>query len=435
MTAPKIAIVGRQNVGKSTLANRLFGGRAVIADDVAGVTRDRVELEASWRGRRFGLVDTAGYLSDASGVEALAGDQAVRASELADLVLLVVDVRTGATEEDAWLAGRLRRSPVPIVVVANKVDSEADLADVNAFFALGAGEPLAVSALHGTGAADLLDRIVDLLPNAPRDQPMGDEEPRFAIVGRPNVGKSSLFNRLLGDDRTVVSDQPGTTRDAVDSIVEWPGSGPDERRSVRFVDTAGIRRGGKVRGVEYYSYLRASEAIARAHVTMLILDAAEGFTSEDKRIASRVFEAGSGLLLVANKWDLVEDRDRTFKVLGGAARPFGRAEVVRTSATGGLGVHRLPPILLDLHHRWSLRVPTPVANRILSAAQAERPTPRGTGTLHYMTQVAASPPTFIIFGGKGEPPAGYRRFLENRLRTEFGWNGIPIRLRFRARAR
>jgi GTPase len=345
-------------------------------------------------------------------------------------VLLVVDVRTGITEEDARLSDRLRRSPVPVVVVANKADSESDLADVSALYGLGAGEPIALSALHGKGAGELLDRIVELLPDAPRDEPLPEKEPRFAIVGRPNVGKSSLFNRLLGDDRAVVSEDAGTTRDAVDSIVEWPGHG-----RVRFVDTAGIRRGGRVRGVEYYSYLRTTQAIGRAHVAMLILDAREGFTTEDKKIANRVFEAGRALLVVANKWDLVEDRDRTFKDLGEVARPFGRSDVVRTSATGSLGVHRLPPILVGLHRRWSVRVSTSAANEVLRSAQAERPSPRGVGTLHYTTQVSAGPPTFVIFGGAGAPDPSYRRFLENRLRIAFDWQGVPIQMRFRPRGR
>jgi GTP-binding protein len=427
---PKIAIVGRQNVGKSTLVNRLFGGRASIAHDVAGVTRDRIELETTWRGRRFGLIDTAGYRSDPAAIEALAGAQAERATAEADLVLLVVDVRTGITEEDARLAERLRRSPVPVMVVANKADAESDVADVSALYALGAGEPIGVSALHGRGTGELLDRIVDLLPHAPHVGSSTDDEPRFAIVGRPNVGKSSLFNRLLGDDRAVVHEEAGTTRDAVDSIVDWAGQG-----RVRFVDTAGIRRGGKVHGIEYYGFLRTTQAIGRAHVAVLVLDARDGFTVEDKKIANRVFEAGRGLLVVANKWDLVEKRDRTFKDLIEVVRPFGRSDVARASATGGMGVYRLPPLLVDLHRRWSFRVPTSAANEELQAAQAERPTPRGVGSLRYTTQVSAGPPTFVIFGASRAPDPGYRRFLENRLRRTFDWRGVPIRMRFRSRAR
>jgi len=232
---PRIAVIGRQNVGKSTLVNRLFGERATIADDRPGVTRDRVEVEASWRGRRFGLVDTAGFRSKATGVEALSAAQADRARDDADLVLLVVDAQAGVTDDDARLVRRLRRSEVPALVVVNKVDAERDDPDVASFHALGLGEPIGVSALHGRGTGDLLDRVVDLLPEAPEEDE-GPDEPRFAVVGRPNVGKSSLFNRLVGEDRSVVFEEAGTTRDAVDALVEWPSG------RVRFIDTAEIGR-------------------------------------------------------------------------------------------------------------------------------------------------------------------------------------------------
>jgi GTP-binding protein len=426
---PSIAVIGRQNVGKSTLVNRLFGRRRTIAHGLPGVTRDRIEIEATWRGRRFGLVDTAGYLHGATGIEELAARQAARATREADLVVLVVDATTGATEEDAELARRLRKARVPVLLVANKADSPTDASDVAAFYGLGLGEPLAVSALHGDGTGDLLDRIVDLLPDAP---PEGEDvdEPRFAIVGRPNVGKSSLFNRLLGDDRSVVSDVPGTTRDSVDSYVTWPGYG-----RARFVDTAGMRRGSRVRSVEYYSFLRASEAIDRAHVAVLVIDASDGFTGEDKRIAGRVMEAGRALFLVANKWDLVEEKDRTYKDLAASMRPFANATIMRASATRGQGVHRLPPLLMDLHGRWTVRATTARVNEILHAAQGERPTPRAAGTLHYATQISAGPPTIVVFGGATPPDPGYRRFLENRFRRELALDGVPIRLRFRARQR
>jgi GTP-binding protein len=428
---PRIAVVGRQNVGKSTLVNRLFGRRAAIAHDLPGVTRDRVELETTWAGRTFGLVDTAGFLPSATGVEALAGEQAARAIGAADLIVCVVDVTTGITEDDAQLARRLRRGAAPVVVVANKADAPRDDAEAAAFVALGLGEPIPVSALHGRGAGELLDRLVALLPDAPEpeDRP---EEYRFAIVGRPNVGKSSLFNRILGEERSVVSDVPGTTRDSVDSIVRWPDlvGAPGE---VRFVDTAGMRRGQGVRSVEYYSFLRASEAIDRAHVVVVVLDAADGLTSEDKRIVRRVMDAGRALLVGANKWDLVEDKDRTFKLLGEELRPFAAATAVRLSALRGQGVHRLPPLLVDLHRRWSLRASTSTVNDIVQSAQRERPTPRLTGTLHYATQVAAGPPTFVVFGGAREPDPSYRRYLENRLRRGLELAGVPIRLRFRGR--
>jgi GTP-binding protein len=424
---PAIAVVGRQNVGKSTLVNRLFGGRAAIAHDLPGVTRDRVEIEASWEGVRFRLVDTAGYLQRATGIEALAAKQAEVAIERADVILLVVDARTGITEEDAQLARRLRRANVPVSLVANKADSPKDEPDVASFHRLGLGDPFPVSALHGRNVGDLLDRIVALLPT-PGDEGNDIEERRFAIVGRPNVGKSSLFNRLVGEERSVVSEVSGTTRDTVDSVVDWPDLG-----RVRFVDTAGMRRGQRVRGVEYYSFLRATDAIARSHVVMLVIDAPDGLTTEDKKIASRVVEAGRALLIVANKWDLVEEKDRRFKELSQSVTPFARSAIVRTSALDGRGIRRLPPLLIDLHDRWSSRASTSKVNDVVQSAQAERPTPRKTGNLHYATQVSAGPPTFVLFGGAAVPDPAYQRFLENRLRNALSLEGVPIELRFRGR--
>ncbi len=428
---PRIAVVGRQNVGKSTLVNRLFGRREAIAHPMAGVTRDRIELEAEWNDRRFTLIDTGGYAHGARGIESKVADQAARAEAEADLILLVVDARSGITQDDDDLAKRLRRTAVPVLVVANKIDAEKEEVEVAAFTRLGLGEPFGVSALHGRGAGDLLDRIVALLPDAPRSTGENREpEPRFALVGRPNVGKSSLFNQLIGQDRSVVFEEAGTTRDAVDALVEWPGLG-----TVRFVDTAGMRRGTKVRGVEYYSVLRATEAIERAHAAVLVLDATEGFTGEDKKIANLAMDAGRALLVVANKWDLVEDKDRTFKNMQEEVSLFARAEAIRTSAITAQGVHRLPPILMELHHRWRLRIPTSKVNDVLHAAQAERPTPRAAGSLHYATQVAAAPPTFVIFGGAKEPGPGYRRYMENRFRREFGFEGVPIRFSYRPRTK
>jgi GTP-binding protein len=428
-SGPLIAIVGRQNVGKSTLVNRLVGRREAIAHDMPGVTRDRLELEGSWRGRSFRLVDTAGYLRKAGGLEALAAEQAERATGSADLIVLVVDVHAGITQEDADLARRLRRASTPVLVVANKADGPTDASDVAALHRLGLGAPFPVSALHSRNIGDLLDRLLELLPDAPA---VSDPalEPRFAVVGRPNVGKSSLFNRLLGSDRSVVSEISGTTRDSVDSMVSWPDHDP-----VRFVDTAGMRRGTKVRGVEYYSVLRAQEAIARSHVSVVVLDALDGFTVEDKKIANLVMDQGKGILFAANKWDLVEDKDRTFKRLEDEIALYAKATVLRTSAVRGQGVLRLPPLLLDLHSRWSTRASTSAVNEVIQTAQQERPTPRQAGNLHYATQVSTAPPSFVIFCGARAPAPTYQRYLENRLRRTFHLEGVPIRLTFRPKAR
>jgi GTP-binding protein len=424
---PIVAVVGRQNVGKSTLANRLFGRREAIAHESPGVTRDRVELEAEWGGRRFRVVDTGGLASKARGVDALVARQAEAATEDADVVLLVVDAQTGEQEEDAALARRRRRARGAGRRGANKVDSDREEADAARFFSLGLGEPVPVSALHGRGAGDLLDRIVMLLPQAETDGQEGEAagEPRFAIVGRPNVGKSSLFNRLVGQERSVVYEDAGTTRDAVDAVVTWSGG------RVRFVDTAGLRRPSRTEGVEYYGYVRAVRAIERAHVAVLVLDAREGFTTEDRKIAARVIQTGRGLAVIANMWDLVLEKDPTYKELVAAVAVFSGTSVWRTSALTGAGVTRLPTELVDLHDRWGRRVPTSDVNRVLSEAQDERPPPAGV-RYRYGTQVSAGPPTFVLFGGRPPSPS-YARFLEGRLRRAFGLGGVPIRLRFRAK--
>jgi GTP-binding protein len=425
---PRVAVIGRQNVGKSTLVNRLFGRRETIAHEAPGVTRDRVEVEATWRGKRFGLVDTGGYAHGGKGIDRLVAAQADRAAAEADVILLIVDAQAGVAEEDAILARRLRRATVPVILVANKVDTDREESDTAAFHRLGLGEPIGVSAMHGRASGDLLDLVVALLPDAPPERDEVEVEPRFAIVGRPNVGKSSLFNRLLGEDRSVVFEEAGTTRDSVDAVVRWPSG------TVRFVDTAGMRKQVRVQGVEYYSFVRATQAIDRADVAILVIDAVEGFTAEDKKIAVRVLEAGRALQLVANKWDLVEEKDRRYKQLGEEASLFARATVVRTSALRGVGAPRLPGVLTALHARWSVRVSTAKVNDVIQRAVAERPGPRSTGKVHYATQVSSAPPTFVLFG-VAEPPPTYQRYLENRLRSTFGFEGVPIRMQFRPRRR
>ena len=420
---PKVAVIGRQNVGKSTLLNRLHGRREAIAHPLAGVTRDRLEIAVDWRSRSFTLVDTGGYVRDASGIEALVTKQAERAATEADVIVLVCDGVTGIQEEDEQLARGLRRVTKPVIVVANKVDSEKQELGAMSFSRLGLGEPLAVSALHGRGSGDLLDRIVELLPEIDAEEEIGTE-PRFALVGRPNVGKSSLFNRLVGDERSVVFEEAGTTRDAIDAVVDWE-TGP-----VRFVDTAGLRRESKTRGVEYFSLVRTMKAIGRADVALLVIDASEGASAEDKRIASEIIDAGRAIAIAANKWDLVEEKDKLFKELTEVFSVFAHAPVLRTSAVTASGIKRIPATLLVLHERWGRRVTTSKINEVLERSQAERPASRGVGRYRYATQVASGPPTFVVFGGKA-PDGAYRRFLEGRIRREFDLDGVPVRLKFR----
>jgi len=425
---PVVALVGRQNVGKSTLVNRLFGRREAIAHEQPGVTRDRIEIPVEWRGRTFIAVDTGGYVTGASGIEALVAEQARRAAAMADLVLFVVDAQTGVQEEDARLARHLQRAKIPVLAVVNKVDTDREESEVAQFHALGLGEPVAVSGLHGRSSGDLLDRILDLLPEPSEAEPEVESEPSFALVGRPNVGKSSLFNRLVGEERAVVFEQAGTTRDAVDAVVRWP-EGP-----VRFVDTAGLRRAARMQGIDYYSLVRAARAIDRAHVGVLIIDATDGLTNDDKHVAARVIESGRALAVVANKWDLVpsEEKEPLLQDLAEALIPFASPPLLRVSALSGQGVSRLPRALLLQHGRWTRRVSTSEVNRVLEQAQDERPPPRGITRFRYGTQVSAGPPSFVLFGGK-PPDATYRRFLENRLRRAFDLPGVPLRMRFRAR--
>jgi GTP-binding protein len=443
-TVPTVAIVGRQNVGKSTLLNRLLGAREAIADALPGVTRDRLERAVSWRGRTFLAVDTGGFVHRPRGIDEAVARQADRALTEADLVLLVVDATVGIQEEDAALAARVRRSPVPVVVVANKVDSDAQESLVGELYGLGLGEPVPVSALHGRGAGELLDRVVALLPPEEHEahgEPEADHRPPvegdgvkgapeavFGIVGRPNVGKSSLFNRLVGEDRSVVYEEAGTTRDAVDAVVRWDG------RPVRFVDTAGFRRPSRARGVEYYGYVRTVQAIDRSHVSALVVAADEGVTTEDRRIAARVAEAGRGLVVVANKWDLIPrgERAERFEAMRERVALFPGVPVLRTAALTGAGVGKVPHALMVIHDGWLRRAPTAEVNRVLQRAQADHSPPRATGRIRYGSQVAAGPPRFVLFS-VGRVPTGYARYLENRFREAFGLGGVPIRFTFRRR--
>lgn len=420
-----VAVVGRPNVGKSTLVNRLAGRRVSIAHETAGVTRDRIEVGTEWGGRSFVLVDTGGFIERARDLQAAVKQQTLDALSSSGLVLLVVDTTTGAQQEDLELARMLRRIPQPVVVVANKADSDQAEAGASEFYALGFGDPVAVSSLHGRRVSELLDRIVELLPE--ENKPQVQVSARFCLVGRPNVGKSSLFNRLVGHERSIVHELAGTTRDAVDTLLTFDG------QAVQFVDTAGLRRMVKTQGVEYYGLLRAMRAVERSDVALLVVDAPKGLTGEDKRIAAQVVDAGRGLLAALNKWDLVpsEERAGRFDELARQVQLFAGATVLRTSAQTGSGVGRVVPALLTVREAWGRRVSTSEVNQTIQAAVAAYPSKRAR--IRYATQVRAEPPTFVLFGS-ALPEPSYRRYLENAIRRSFDLFGVPIRLSFRTKS-
>jgi GTP-binding protein len=421
VTLPVVAIVGRPNVGKSTLVNRIVGRRETIVEERPGVTRDRKELETDWRGRRFTIVDTGGWLAGGDGLDAKVSEQAERAIKGADVVLFVADATVGITEEDDQVAGVLRRAKRPVIVVVNKVDSEHREIDAWDFARLGLGEPVAVSALHGRQVGDLLDEVFTRLP------PPGPEELPPDTSKVPNVGKSTLFNRLIGDDRSVVHDQPGTTRDSIDTVVETE-DGP-----LRFIDTAGMRRKSKiVEGAEYYSLVRALQSVDRADAAMLVIDATEGVTHQDQRLAERIDAAGSPVLIVMNKMDILDAAARAEVAEEVADRLafLGYAPVLNISALTGKGVHRLLPAIKDAIEAYHRRVPTRELNEVVQAAQAQQPAP-GARVL-YATQGATDPPTFTLFTNRALP-APYLRYLERRIREHFGFGPTPLKLRVRSR--
>ncbi|MBV9410604.1 MAG: ribosome biogenesis GTPase Der [Acidimicrobiia bacterium] len=434
MSEPLVAVVGRPNVGKSTLVNRIVGRREAIVEEQPGVTRDRKIVEADWNGRDFLVVDTGGWMATQDGIDAQVSRQAERAIKEADVVLLVVDATVGVTEEDDRVAGLLRRADKPILVVANKVDESGREPDAWMFARLGLGDPFPVSALHGRGTGDLLDAVVQRLPEAEEtpeeaQAPLQPDVPAVAIVGRPNVGKSTLFNRLIGDDRSVVHDVPGTTRDSIDTVVETD-EGP-----IRFVDTAGMRRKSRIdEGPEYYSLVRALQSIDRADAALLVIDATEGVTHQDQRLAERIDAAGSPVVIVLNKWEALDAEHRAAVAVdvGRRLEFLGYAPVMKISALSGKGVHKLVPALgqaIDAYHR---RVPTGELNQVLQAAQAAQPAPGGVRVL-YATQGAADPPTFTLFASRTLPPT-YLRYLERRIREHFNFGPTPLKLRVRRRA-
>lgn len=429
---PTLAVVGRPNVGKSTLVNRILGRREAVVEDVPGVTRDRVTYEASWAGRRFLVQDTGGWEPDAKGLQQSVARQAELAMHSADAILFVVDAVVGATATDEAAVKVLRRAKTPVILVANKVDDERLEADAAALWSLGLGEPRMVSAAHGRGTGDLLDDVLQVLPETPRDRGRGPGPRRVALVGKPNVGKSSLLNKLTGDERSVVHDVAGTTVDPVDSLVELGG------KVWRFVDTAGLRR--KVTtagGTEFYASLRTRAALEASEVAIMLIDASQPITEQDLRVIGMVADSGRALVLAFNKWDLV-DEDRRLQLEREVDRELVRvpwAQRVNVSAQTGRAVQKLVPAMETALESWDKRIPTGRLNAWLKEVVAATPPPMRGGRLPrvlFATQAGTRPPTFVLFT-TGFLEAGYRRFLERRLREEFGFAGSPLRISVRVR--
>ena len=421
---PTIAVIGRPNVGKSTLVNRMIGRREAIVEDTPGVTRDRVKYEAEWNGRRFFLIDTGGWEVKPEGIseKITAGSEAAIAE--ADLVMFVVDAQVGALDEDQSLVDLLRKSGKKVILVGNKIDNAEDESDGYALWNLGLGEPHFVSALHGRGSGDLLDLLISQLPEVGTAQ-VDDGYRRVALVGRPNVGKSSLLNVLAGSPRVLVDDAEGTTRDAVDELIDFGGA------TWRFIDTAGIRRRAhQASGTDYYASLRTQIALERAEVALVIFDASNILTEQDIRIVSMADEAGKALVIVMNKWDLVdEERQMTLdKEIDRQLERYPWAQRVNLSAKTGWHRDRLAPALTTALRNWEKRIPTAKLNSFLGELVGANPPPVRGGKqpkIKFATQAGTCPPKFVVFASEFLETA-YRRFIERRLREEFGFNGTPI---------
>jgi GTP-binding protein len=434
--APVVAVVGRPNVGKSTLVNRILGSRQAVVEDTPGVTRDRVAYDATWRGRAFTLVDTGGWEPAVEGSGSLAARVAAQARvavDAADAVLFVVDSVIGVTDADAAVAAVLRRSRKPVVLAANKVDDAPGESAATSLWSLGLGEPCPVSALHGRGSGDLLDLILNALPATPME-PFGETggPRRVALIGRPNVGKSSLLNSLAGSERVLVDPAAGTTRDPVDELIELGGS------VWRFVDTAGIRRRVReTQGADYFAALRTERSLERAEVAVVLVDASEPLAEQDLRIVSMVIEAGRALVIAYNKWDLVDADRRDFldKEIDRQLHTARWAPRINISAATGWHTDRLVPALERALAGWETRVPTGRLNAWLSGLVAATPPPVRGGKqpkILFATQAGVRPPHFVLFTS-GFLQAGYRRFVERRLREEFGFDGSPVHVTMRLR--
>ena len=433
---PIVAIVGRPNVGKSTLVNRLAGRRISIVKDTPGVTRDRIYAESEWLGRPFTMIDTGGIepKTDNQLLQYMR-DQALNAIETADVIVFVVDGRSGLTDADLEVGNMLRRSKKPVVIAVNKLDNMRDISSMYEFYELGLGDPVPISAEQMQGVGDLLDQVISYFP----EEEEGEEEDdtlKIAVIGKPNAGKSSLVNRLLGEERVIVSDMAGTTRDAIDTEVEFEG------RKYIFIDTAGIRRQSKVKeSVEYYSVLRAVAAVERCDIAIVMIDATEGLTEQDAKIAGLAHDNGKGAIIAVNKWDAIEKDDKTmYRFLDSIDQTLSfmpYAEKVFISAKTGQRVNQLFEVIDRVAESQTLRVQTGVLNDILYDAMAMFQPPSDKGKrlkIFYMTEVSVKPPTFVLFVNNEElMHFSYRRYLENRLRDAFGFKGTPIRFIIRER--
>jgi len=434
VSKPIVAIIGRQNVGKSTLLNRVAGKPIAIVEDLPGTTRDRIFANASWQGVEFTIVDTGGLeLRPETTIAQGVREQVVVAVTEADVIVFLVDVRDGIAPSDQEITDMLRQVNKPIVLVANKVDNDRLETEAVEFYGLGLGEPLAISAYHGRGTAELLDRVVSLLPSPPPVEAK-PEIMKVAIVGRPNVGKSMLLNALLGEERAIVDEIPGTTRDAIDTLLDFDG------QSVLLIDTAGIRRRGRVGvGVERYSVIRALRAIDRADIVVLVLDATELVTAQDMHIAGYIQQAAKGVVLVVNKWDLVTDKNVTEwkRYIRSQLKFMPYAPVLYTSAKFGQGVDKIMSQVCQVYQERLKRLPTNEVNSVIQQAVVAHNLPRsGSKQLRvlYATQAEVNPPTFVFF--VNDPKLihfSYRRYLENKLRKSFGFTGTPLRLVFKTR--
>lgn len=434
---PLVALVGRPNVGKSTLFNRIVGQRLAIVESVSGTTRDRLYAEAEWNGKAFNVVDTGGLELDETGeLTTRVRNQAQLAIEEADVVVLVTDADAGLTAADIDVAALLRASTKPVVLAVNKAEKQVNRLNASEFWALALGEPCAVSALHGSGSGDLLDRITDALAeSAPEDET--DERLRVAIVGRPNVGKSSLLNRLVGSERMIVSDVPGTTRDAVDTTIRFQGE------EIVLVDTAGIRRRGKIEvGIEKYAVIRAMRAIERCDVAVIMIDAQDGVTAQDTHIAGYIHDAGRGAIIAVNKWDLIEKDTYTFDTycdtVRAALKFVDYAPIVAISALTGQRAPKVLELARQIDATRKVRIPTGELNRLVADMQARHSlTHKGRELkLRFASQVSVAPPTFVFFVNDVKlVHFSYERFVENQIRERYGFEGTPLRLLFRPQRR